>query len=160
MINQKVLQRQLMASFPSTPLPTASAAASASSSAASSSSAAATAPRYAITIANNGAEAVAHVREASLSSRPFDVVLMDLEMPVLDGLQATRAIRDYEGQLMQSSPSYKPAVIIALSGNARKEHETTAFQAGIQAFITKPYSVATIISEMASLLRQRLKKAA
>jgi signal transduction histidine kinase len=80
-------------------------------------------------IASNGLEAVNLYRK-----NLFDMVFMDIEMPIMDGLEATRQLRLYEKQ-----KQYAPVFIVGLSGNARAEQIETALQAGMNAYITKPY---------------------
>jgi predicted ATPase/signal transduction histidine kinase/DNA-binding NarL/FixJ family response regulator/tRNA A-37 threonylcarbamoyl transferase component Bud32 len=83
-------------------------------------------------IAKHGLEALTTYKKAV--EEPFDIVFMDIEMPVMDGLEATRQIRLYEKQ------ENLPAVtIIGLSGNARKEQIQIAMQAGMDDYITKPF---------------------
>ncbi|GGA08101.1 MAG: hybrid sensor histidine kinase/response regulator [Rhodobacteraceae bacterium] len=79
-----------------------------------------------VTIAENGQMGV-----QKASSRRFDVILMDISMPVMDGTQATRAIRRGGG------PSAR-APIIALTAHAFPEERETFRQAGMTAFLTKP----------------------
>ena len=76
---------------------------------------------------NNGAEAVAQVK-----TKPWDVVLMDIQMPVMDGIEATRLIR----QQSISQPT-----IIALSANAMDEDKTSAKAAGVNDFLSKPITL-------------------
>ena len=80
---------------------------------------------FEVAIANNGQEAVDLV-----AREPFDVVLMDIDMPVLDGIQATRELRA-RGHALP---------VIGLSGNARQEQIDGAIAAGMQAYLVKPYS--------------------
>ncbi len=63
----------------------------------------------------------------------FDVVLMDIQMPVMDGLTATRLIRDHEKEEKKN-----PATIIALTAYAMKEDRNKSLQAGVTAHVTKP----------------------
>ena len=79
-----------------------------------------------LTLVENGAEAV----EAALAE-PFDAILMDMQMPVMDGLEATRRIR--EGGINRATP------VIALTANALDTHRA-AWEAagGVHAFLTKP----------------------
>ena len=79
-----------------------------------------------LTLVENGAEAV----EAALAE-PFDAILMDMQMPVMDGLEATRRIR--QGGINGGTP------VIALTANALDTHRA-AWEAagGVHAFLTKP----------------------
>ncbi|RFU26643.1 hypothetical protein B7463_g9706, partial [Scytalidium lignicola] len=65
----------------------------------------------------------------------YDIVFMDISMPVMDGLDSTRAIRKLEGERGQ-----KPATIIALTGLASASIRQEAFSSGINLFLTKPVS--------------------
>lgn len=80
-------------------------------------------------IANNGQEAVKMVLQ-SLDQRPYDLVLMDIQMPVMDGLSAVREIR------LDERAAQLP--IIALTANARSEERTSSLLAGMNDHITKP----------------------
>ena len=85
--------------------------------------------------AKDGHEAFS-LAEASFSGlRPdYDLILMDIRMPELDGLEATRRIRTLEGTLGRV-----PRRIIALTANAQREDEEAAKQAGLDGFLAKPF---------------------
>ena len=85
-----------------------------------------------VRIADNGAEAV-----KAFSESQFDLVLMDLQMPVMDGLTATRQIRALEG-------TDKQIPIIALTANAMTGQLERCMEAGMNAFLTKPIEVARL----------------
>ncbi len=78
-----------------------------------------------VTLANNGLEAL-----EIMLKQPFDCVLMDMQMPVMDGLEATRQIR--------ANPAIKDTYIIAMTANARNEDSLRCKEAGMNDFITKP----------------------
>lgn len=82
-------------------------------------------------LAEDGAEALAMIRDRHGTSEAFDVVLMDMQMPNLDGLQATRKIR-----AAGLGPEALP--IIALTANAYQEDVDACRDAGMQAHLTKP----------------------
>lgn len=76
----------------------------------------------------NGEEAVARWREGN-----FDLILMDLQMPKVDGVTAAKTIRRLEKESGRES-----TCIIALTAHARPEIEEECFEAGMDTFITKP----------------------
>ncbi|KAI0132839.1 hypothetical protein BJ170DRAFT_718988, partial [Xylariales sp. AK1849] len=79
----------------------------------------------------NGQEAVARYKEAD---QPFDFVLMDLQMPVMGGLEATRKIREFECE----EAFTKPSTIIAITGVANEATREQTIVAGMSHFLTKP----------------------
>lgn len=81
---------------------------------------------WTVDFAENGREAV----EAA-NARAYDVILMDMRMPVMDGLSATRAIRD-----LPTTASMTP--IVALTANARPEDEAACLAAGMDGYVSKP----------------------
>lgn len=91
-----------------------------------------------LTIAANGIEAVENFKE----SRP-DLVLMDMMMPVMDGLEATREIRAIE-----ASAGADPVPIIALTANAMQSHEDSCRSAGMDDFLSKPIRKAALLKAL------------
>ena len=90
----------------------------------------------------NGAEAVAAFEAAS-----FDVVLMDMQMPVMDGLTAVRAMRGREAALgLQRAP------ILMLTANALPEHAEASFAAGADAHLTKPITAPILLNAIGEAL--------
>jgi signal transduction histidine kinase/DNA-binding response OmpR family regulator len=85
---------------------------------------------YRIDMADNGQQAVEMVTRSR-----YDLILMDVEMPIMDGIEATKRIR----QIESASLSLKPAVpIIALTAHALKGHEEKCLRNGMDDFLTKP----------------------
>jgi CheY-like chemotaxis protein len=91
----------------------------------------------------NGEEAVAAVRSALEGTRPpIDLVLMDIFMPRLDGLEATRAIRE----LYAAHPGFRDRVppIVALTASAFAEDKKRYFEAGMDDYLAKPFDKASL----------------
>jgi PAS domain S-box-containing protein len=86
----------------------------------------------------NGREAVAAVR--SQAAAPFEVVLMDLQMPEMGGLEAARAIRDQEGQGARRLP------LIALTAHAMQGDRDRCLEAGMDGYLSKPIDVDQLIA--------------
>ena len=82
-------------------------------------------------LARDGAEAIAMVAAAEAEGKPYGLVLMDMQMPVVDGLEATRRLR-------QSGYDAKQLPIIALTANAYPEDIAACLKAGMQAHLSKP----------------------
>ena len=89
-----------------------------------------------LTLVENGAEAL----EAASGQR-FDAILMDMQMPVMDGLEATRRI--HAGEVNGATP------VIALTANALDVHRAAWGAAGVHAFLTKPIDPAMLASTLA-----------
>ena len=85
------------------------------------------------TIAVNGEAAVEFWLAARASGCRYDLVLMDLQMPGIDGLEAARRIRAAEAQASDS-----PTRMIALTANAQTEDRQTIFNAGLDGLLLKP----------------------
>ena len=97
-----------------------------------------------VVIANDGAEATQLWSTAQESHTPFDLVLMDWHMPVLDGLGATEAIRQFEAQR-----DLKPTPIIALTANAMSEDRERCLQVGMNDHLAKPFGRAQLAALLA-----------
>jgi CheY-like chemotaxis protein len=101
-----------------------------------------------VTQALDGREAVAAVQRAAAGGRPFDAVLMDVQMPVMSGHEATRALREleasgalYELEAAGHAQPLKPGLplpIIALTAAALVTEREEALRAGMNDFLTKP----------------------
>ena len=77
------------------------------------------------TVAENGQEAL-----DMLGREPFDLVLMDMQMPVMDGLQATRALRQ--------QPQWQDLPVVAMTANAFADDKQNCFDVGMNDFVSKP----------------------
>jgi signal transduction histidine kinase/DNA-binding response OmpR family regulator len=83
---------------------------------------------YSVTIASNGREAVTLVSE----SPAFDLILMDIQMPEMDGFQATAAIRELEKSRGRRTP------IVAMTAHAMKGDRERCLDSGMDGYISKP----------------------
>ena len=95
-----------------------------------------------LTIVDDGAQAV-----AAFATDTFDVVLMDMQMPLMDGLTATRAIRAIEVERGAA-----PTPIIMLSANAMAEHQASALDAGADIHVSKPITAASLLAGIERVL--------
>jgi CheY-like chemotaxis protein len=96
---------------------------------------------------------------APLESRPFDIILMDLKMPRLDGYEATRRLRRLEAAF-----GWSPTPIVALTANAFDERRGSPSAAGFDAFLVKPVeftalagTVQQVCAAYSASLRERLR---
>ena len=85
-----------------------------------------------VALAQNGQEAFDKVQEQS-----FDVILMDIQMPVMDGYEATRAIRKWESEQQESAEIYS-LPIVAMTAHAMAGDSEKSIAAGMNDHITKP----------------------
>ena len=95
--------------------------------------------------AENGQEGVRQVQEHGEGY--YDAVLMDIQMPVMNGYEATRAIRALEGDSYQTLP------IIAMSANAYDEDIQDSLAAGMNAHIAKPYNPEDLLKLLHAQIR-------
>ncbi|MDD3581387.1 MAG: PAS domain S-box protein [Desulfobacca sp.] len=96
---------------------------------------------YQLDLAENGAVAV-----EKFTSGHYDLVLMDMQMPVMDGYTATRTIREWEGR-----SGVRPTPIIALTAFALKDEVQKSLEAGCNAHLTKPIKKATLLEALAKV---------
>jgi signal transduction histidine kinase/ActR/RegA family two-component response regulator len=95
--------------------------------------------------AHNGLQALKLLR-----SKPFDVVLMDMQMPEMDGLEATRGLRQLT---LQSQP-----IVIAMTANAFSEDREACMDAGMDYFLPKPVKLDALRSAIQQMILARSKK--
>ena len=97
---------------------------------------------HSISVANNGQEAVEKFKASK-----HDIILMDIQMPVMDGIQATKKIREIEiGKRIVPTP------IIAITANAMAGDREHCLASGMDDYIPKPFSVDTLVTKMKNLL--------
>ena len=96
---------------------------------------------YPVDIAVNGKEGVEKARQTR-----YDMILMDLSMPVMGGVEATELIRNGEGPNRRTP-------IVALTANAFDENRRQCLEAGMSGFLTKPISMASLKEEIEKQLQ-------
>ena len=94
---------------------------------------------YELTKAENGEEAI-----AAVDRRRPDLILMDIQLPVMDGYEATRRIR--------TNPDLKSVPIIAVTSYALAGDEDKALAAGCDGYVTKPYSPRDLLAKVRTYL--------
>jgi signal transduction histidine kinase/CheY-like chemotaxis protein len=105
---------------------------------------------YAVSLVGDGQQAVDHLRE-----HQCDLVLMDCQMPVLDGWEATGVVRELErlGQLPAASRS--PLPILAVTANAMEGDREKCLDAGMDDYLTKPVKPQQVLDAITRQLKRR-----
>ena len=103
---------------------------------------------HAVTMVENGAQAL----EAA-AARQFDVILMDMQMPVMDGTEATKRIRALP-------PPFSEVPIVALTADALTEHRAAYMEAGLTDFLTKPVEWSEVDIILARLYQRQPRRSA
>ena len=99
---------------------------------------------FRVDTAENGAVAVEKVRTAAPDS--YDLVLMDVQMPVMDGYTATRQIRALDDPALAKIP------ILAMTANAFDEDRRRAMESGMTGFLSKPIVIGDLVQELRKIL--------
>ena len=102
---------------------------------------------HTVTIVNNGKEAV-----DIFEKEYFDCILMDIQMPIMDGIQATKLLREKEKIKKNNIP------IIAVSANLLLEEETKIIEAGMNDFVPKPINEAQLINVLSNVINHKYSK--
>ncbi len=97
-------------------------------------------------VATNGEAAVESWQAAQTAGAPYDLVLMDVQMPGMDGLEAARRIRAVE-----ADHNAKPVRIVALTANASAEDRTACLAAGMNGLLVKPLDRERLSEELAGV---------
>jgi len=100
---------------------------------------------FSIELANDGQEALGKLKNVG----PFDIVLMDVQMPILDGLEATRLIR--------REAQWKDLPIIAMTAHAMNGDKERCLEAGMNGYISKPVHPAHLLSTVDEFLLQKTR---
>ncbi len=104
---------------------------------------------FEIRTTENGEEAI-----AAFQAAPCDIIFIDIQMPVLDGLSATRRIRALEAELQARDPGRRPVPIIALSAGAHESEKIQSLAAGCDDHIVKPFAKKNILAALEKFLGQ------
>ena len=99
---------------------------------------------FALDIASDGAIAVEMMRDAPAGT--YDVILMDIQMPTMDGYEAAKRIRQLD------DPAKARIPIIAVTANAFEEDRKLALEAGMNGHLAKPYDIPKMLETLAKLL--------
>jgi CheY-like chemotaxis protein len=97
---------------------------------------------FTVVLVDNGAQAVAH-----WENEEWDLILMDMQMPVMDGLDAARAIRSREGATGRT-----PVPIIALTANTMAHQIETYLASGMDGHVAKPIDSGTLFTAIAEAI--------
>jgi CheY-like chemotaxis protein len=100
---------------------------------------------FSVTLASNGKEAWGHFRDGR-----FDLILMDVQMPEMDGLQATRLIREEE----KRHASGERIPILALTAHASLAQHEECLAVGMDGILTKPLNVPSLLREIRAIVPQ------
>ena len=124
---------------------------------------------FTVHVANHGLECLNFISQSSYSSEPktpgvevpedfsptpLSIVLLDLEMPTMDGLTCIRHIREKQlsGEILGHVP------VIAVTANARSEQISSAIAAGMDEVVTKPFSIPELAPQMRKLVSEVLSR--
>ncbi len=99
-----------------------------------------------VEVAENGQLGVDAVLHAIAADQPFDAVLMDLQMPVMDGYEATRVLRHDKG--LSALP------IVAMTANAMASDRDACLAAGMNAHVGKPFNITQLVDLLQSLTKR------
>jgi CheY-like chemotaxis protein len=106
-----------------------------------------------VNVAENGLEALNYLattiyQPGAGGSAPLSMILLDIEMPIMDGLTCIRRIRGLElsGEICGHIP------VIAITANARNEQIAAAIDAGMDSVVTKPFTIKDLVPQMEALV--------
>jgi len=99
---------------------------------------------FKVDVAGNGSEALEKIKQAK--DGQYDVILMDIQMPVMDGYEATEAIRALDNDYCKKVP------IIAMTANVFAEDKLKAMNAGMNGHVSKPIDTRELFTTLKSIL--------
>ena len=102
--------------------------------------------KFCVEIAGDGTEAVEMVKTAPAGY--YDVILMDIQMPKMDGYEAAKQIRALDDREKAGIP------IVAVTANAFDEDRKAAMDAGMNGHLAKPYDIPAMLGTLAELLKK------
>ncbi len=102
-----------------------------------------------VDVAENGREALNLVEARFLQGQPYDLILMDMQMPVMDGLTASRILRE--------THNADDLPIVAMTANAMASDRERCLHAGMNDFITKPVNINELQQALTTWLKPRLE---
>jgi CheY-like chemotaxis protein len=105
---------------------------------------------YSVEVANNGSEALDMVWK-----KPYNIVLMDCQMPEMDGFEATRRIREHEGKAGDG----RHIPIIALTASAMAGDRQSCLGAGMDSHVAKPINPGELVRAIQTLTKHKRKEA-
>jgi len=106
-----------------------------------------------IDCAENGAQAVQMFSE---SPEKYEMIFMDIQMPEMDGYEATRQIRAFEAQLKSNDPKtkHRPVPIVAMTANVFKEDIEKSLEAGMNSHVGKPLDIDVVLEKLKAFLHR------
>jgi len=102
-----------------------------------------------VEVAKNGREALDKIKKAYHANQVFDFVLMDIQLPEMDGLEATRAIRTFESSFISITGQTKSRLpIIAMTAHAMNGDKENCIGAGMDDYISKPIALKPLMEKI------------
>ncbi len=103
-----------------------------------------------VIVVANGREALEALKLGALKNQTFDLVLMDVQMPLMDGIEATKAIREAEARTKSHIP------IVALTAHAMKGDQDRCIAAGMDGYVSKPIRAGDLLKMVATYAKKEV----
>ncbi len=104
-----------------------------------------------VDVVENGQQAV-----NSWQENVYDAIFMDCQMPLMDGYEASRKIREHEQLTNKNSTDKQPVPIIALTANAMDGEQENCYAAGMDKYLTKPINIAHLHQVLSEISRRKI----